>query len=256
MKKEKPENDKEQRAVLYVSRDGGSPEAIKLRRDATIFGREKGDVLIADAEVSATHCQIQNIGGNFHIFDMNSTNGTFVNDQRIVKSRLHHDDQIRIGKTVMRFALEDERRTRHISTQFKTGARGGTQGDSRSSLVDSLIESELRQTQSHYVILNVTYGDGRNEEIPVQQKQFFIGRAAHFGKFEADPEISRKHLLVKVNDTGDVFVEDQGSMNGSFVNGKKISSLQPVGSKDIIAVGSCRIRILVKSRMNGGDGET
>lgn len=256
MSKNKPENQREQRAVLYVSRDGSTPEAIKLRRDATIIGREKGDVLLADAEVSATHCQIQNIAGNFHIFDMNSTNGTFVNDQRIVKSRLHHDDMIRIGKTTMRFAIEDERRTRHISTQFKTGAKGGSANDSRSSLVDSLIESELRQTQSHYVVLNITYGDGKHEEIPLQQKQFFIGRAAHFGKFESDPELSRKHLLVKVNDTGDVFVEDQGSMNGSFINGKKITSLQPVGSKDVIAVGSCRIKIAVKSKSDGGDGET
>jgi len=249
----KPANDN--RAVLYVTRDGLSPEAIKIRRDATIFGREKGDVIISDTEVSSTHCQIQNIGGTYHIFDMNSTNGTFVNENRIVKSKLQSGDQIRIGKTIMKFALEDERRTRHISTQYKTSAKN--LDESKSSLVDSLIESELRQTQSHYVVLFVKYGDGRSEEIPLRQKHFFIGRASHFGRFEADPEISRKHLLVKVNDTGDIFIEDQGSMNGSFINGKKITSLQPVTSQDVITVGACQVRISVRTRIEGGgDGET
>ena len=255
MSLDKSKQASENRAVLYVTREGLSPEAIKIRRDATIFGREKGDVIINDAEVSSTHCQIQNIGGIYHIFDMNSTNGTFVNENRIVKSKLQNGDQIRIGKTSMRFALEDERRTRHISTQYKANSKEFD--DPKSSLVDSLIESELRQTQSHYVVLQVKYGDGRSEEIPLRQKHFFIGRASHFGRFEADQEISRKHLLVKVNDTGDIFIEDQGSMNGSFINGKKISSLQPVTSQDIITVGACQIRISVRTRdESGGDGET
>ncbi len=255
MTKDKPDQARQNRAVLYVARDGLQPEVIKLRRDATIFGRDKGDVIISDAEVSSTHCQIQDIGGQYHIFDMNSTNGTFVNEQRIVKSKLANNDQIRIGKTTMRFAIEDERRTRHIATQYKSAVN--PTDEAKSSMVDSLIESELRQTQSHFIILQVTYGDGRSEDISLRQKQFFIGRAAHFGRFEADPEISRKHLLVKVNDTGDVFVEDQGSMNGSFINGKKITSLQPVTGRDVITVGACRIRISVHMKAeSGGDGET
>jgi pSer/pThr/pTyr-binding forkhead associated (FHA) protein len=51
---------------------------VKLRRDATILGREKGDILIKDREISSTHCQIQFIEGVYHIFDMNSTNGTLL----------------------------------------------------------------------------------------------------------------------------------------------------------------------------------
>lgn len=243
------------RAVLYIESPSIQSEVLKLRRDATIFGREKGDVVINDAEISSTHCQIQNIGGHYHIFDMNSTNGTFVNDQRIVKSRLQNNDLIRIGRTIMRFSIEDERRTRHIATQFKTA--GGKSSPDKQSVVDSLIESELRQTQSHYILLHIKYPDGRLEDVPLRQKQFFIGRAAHFGRFDLDPEISRKHLLVKLNDTGDVFVEDQGSMNGSFVNGKRISSLHPVTSKDILTIGNCQIKISVKIKGNlGGDGET
>ena len=83
--KSKPTN---LRAVLEFRSGPHASEAIRLRRDATIFGREKGDVIVDDNEVSSTHCQIQCIDDTYHIFDMNSTNGTFVNSEKILKSKL------------------------------------------------------------------------------------------------------------------------------------------------------------------------
>ena len=59
--------------LIYVSGDR-KREMIKLRRDGTIFGREKADIIIDDTEVSSTHFQIQNIDESYHIFDMNSSN--------------------------------------------------------------------------------------------------------------------------------------------------------------------------------------
>ena len=75
---------------------------------------------------------------------------------------------------------------------------------------------------------------------------FFIGRASSFGKFEHDPEISRRHLLVKVNDTGEIFIEDKGSTNGSYLNGKRINGMHLVGPQDEIKVGTSTIRIRTK----------
>src|SRR5687768_5823751 len=107
------------RAVLTFLSGEHSDEAIKLRRDATIFGREKGDVIIDDTEVSATHCQIQEINGVYHIFDMNSTNGTYVNNERIVKAKLKEGDIVTIGNTSFRIDLQEEKKIRHIPTVFK-----------------------------------------------------------------------------------------------------------------------------------------
>src|SRR5688572_7389871 len=82
----------EQRAILTFLTGEHSDETIKLRRDATIIGRERGDVIVKDTEISSTHCQIQDIGGEFHIFDMNSTNGTYVNNERIIEAKLKGGD--------------------------------------------------------------------------------------------------------------------------------------------------------------------
>jgi pSer/pThr/pTyr-binding forkhead associated (FHA) protein len=234
----------EKRGVLYAV--DGDGEAIKLRRDATIFGREKGDIVIEDHEISSTHCQIQSIGADYHIFDMNSTNGTFLNNERIVKSKLKHGDVITIGQSSFKFQLEDESNVRHITTIFKSKEKKSLV-DSKSSLVDTLIESELRNTQSPSIQLSIKYHDGTSDEVELNQKTLFIGRASSFGKFEQDPEISRKHLMIKMNDTGEIFIEDQGSTNGSYLNGKKITGMHLVRPQDEVKVGTSLLRIQAKS---------
>lgn len=244
---DKKSTSKDKRGVLYSISKGGDGEAIKLRRDATIFGREKGDIIISDNEVSSTHCQIQNINGVYHLFDMNSTNGTFVNNERVVKCKLNPDDIITIGQSSFRFQLEDESNVRHITTIFKSKDKRALNDSAKSSLVDTLIENELKSTQSYSIVLAISYRDGTRDEIELNQKLLFIGRASSFGKFEQDPEISRKHLLVKVNDQGEVFIEDQGSTNGSFLNGKKITGMHLVRPKDEVKVGTSTMHIYTKS---------
>jgi pSer/pThr/pTyr-binding forkhead associated (FHA) protein len=214
-------------------------ELVKLRRDATILGREKADIIIDDTEISSTHCQIQNINDTYHVFDMNSSNGTFVNNQKVVKAKLAHGDVITIGRTSFRFSLEDEAKVRHIPTLFKS-----KKSDSAAySIVDTIIEKELRSTQEKVLHIQVTYGTGVKENLTITQPIIYIGRASSFGKFDQDPEISRKHLMVKLNETGQIFIEDQGSTNGSFLNGKKITGLHPVKPTDEIKIGLCKIFI-------------
>lgn len=231
------------RAVLEFISGPNSKEMIKLRRDATILGREKGDIVINDTEVSATHCQIQNIEGTFHIFDMNSTNGTFVNSEKIVKAKLHEGDVVTIGSTSFRFILREDREVRHVHTVF----RSKSEKTAATSIVDTLIESELQSTQSSSIRLAVTYSTGKSEEIVLRQRIIFIGRASSFGHFDQDKEISRKHLMIKVNDGGEVFIEDQGSTNGTFLNGKKINGMHPVSPNDLIKVGGIQLRVMAQA---------
>ncbi|NRA64876.1 MAG: FHA domain-containing protein [Pseudobacteriovorax sp.] len=235
---------KEKRGVLVCVSGKRKDEIVKLRRDNTIFGREKADIIVSDAEVSATHCQIQNIEDSYHIFDMNSSNGTYINGERIVKAKLKEGDVIEIGKTSFRFALEDEKNVRHIPTLFTSSSQKSK--DRTHSLVDTLIEDELNSAKHVQFIIKVEYGDGRKEVIELQQKVAFIGRASSFGHFDQDTEISRKHLMIKLNDTGEIFVEDQGSTNGSFINGEKISGMHLVKPEDILKVGRCIISIYPK----------
>jgi len=61
------------------------------------------DIVITDPYLSARHCTIRHEGGNFQIMDIDSMNGTFVNQKRCTKSDLIDNDTIRLGRTEFKF---------------------------------------------------------------------------------------------------------------------------------------------------------
>jgi hypothetical protein len=63
-------------------------------------GRET-DTLLKDRTVSKNHCVIKVSGGQVHLTDTQSAEGTYVNEQRVAQATLRPGDQIRIGKTVL-----------------------------------------------------------------------------------------------------------------------------------------------------------
>ena len=69
-----------------------------------VFGRDPGNsaALPADTKASRRHAQLVADGGGVALEDLGSTNGTFVNGQRITKVALAPGDQIVIGSTTLR----------------------------------------------------------------------------------------------------------------------------------------------------------
>jgi len=78
-----------------------APAQIQLG-DKTLLqiGRDPGnDVVLETPTVSRFHTQIERVGQRYRIRDLNSSNGTFVNEQRIEEEIwLKPDDSIRIGQ--------------------------------------------------------------------------------------------------------------------------------------------------------------
>jgi pSer/pThr/pTyr-binding forkhead associated (FHA) protein len=71
------------------------------------IGREGADIVIADGKVSRKHAEIGLYGPEaFVLRDLASTNGTILNGRRVQeKARLSNWDVIRVGDTVLRFAV-------------------------------------------------------------------------------------------------------------------------------------------------------
>lgn len=235
-------NNEQKRAVLTITDPTGESQQVKLSNDATIMGRSKGDIVIEDKEISSTHCQIQHIKGEYHIFDMNSTNGTFLNNERIVKAKLNEDDVITIGQTMIVFKIKDASSTQTISTAFQVASKQSHQ-TGKVSVVDTLIESAAFSQALPEIKLSVTYGDGSSDTLLFNQEVIYIGRASSFGKFDGDSEISRKHLMIKINNQNELFAEDQGSTNGVRINGQKIKGIHKITSEDLVEIGSCKIKV-------------
>ena len=61
------------------------------------------DIVLTDPYLSSKHMAIRHENGTFTLIDLDSTNGTFVNDRRVTKQELIDNDKVRIGRTEMKF---------------------------------------------------------------------------------------------------------------------------------------------------------
>lgn len=234
------------RAVLAITSPSGETQIVKLRNEATIFGRSKGDIIIPDKEISSTHCQIQIVKGDYHLFDMNSTNGTFLNNERVIKCKLSNEDVVTIGQTMFVFKLVTEKESKSISTVFETKSKQGD-NSGKLSVVDTLIESAAFTQNLPDIKLDVIYPDQSSDTLMFNQDVIFIGRASSFGRFDSDSEISRKHLKIKLNSNKELLIEDQGSTNGVILNGQKIQGIHKISSSDMIQIGDCFLKVSLVS---------
>lgn len=72
--------------------------------DGMVLGRKlEAPVHVNDVKASREHAKIIADGDRFHLVDLNSTNGTYVNDAKVPRALLGHGDRIRIGRTVFTF---------------------------------------------------------------------------------------------------------------------------------------------------------
>lgn len=98
----------------------------KIREGETILGRSSRSLVAIDEKaVSHHHAQITHTGGRCVLTDLGSTNGTFVNDRRLVAPvELQAGDVLRVGKTTLGFltdAADEQQHTRALA-RMGTGA--------------------------------------------------------------------------------------------------------------------------------------
>lgn len=74
-------------------------EVYSLEEDVTIGRSNKNTIMIKDPYISKNHLSIVKDEGEYFLEDLNSANGTFVNEDRIMDVvRLNNGDTIRLGQ--------------------------------------------------------------------------------------------------------------------------------------------------------------
>jgi hypothetical protein len=102
------------------------------------------------------------------------------------------------------------------------------------------VRAELEQA-GHYLAFDE--GDGDYAVIRLEPGWTRIGRSGAADLRFDDPTVSRRHALVVLTEDGDLRGLDDRSLNGLFVNGKRVD-WAPLADGDQLEIGCYRIHVL------------
>lgn len=90
-------------AYLVVHTPNSPPLRVKLG-GPTVVGRALGcELWIDDSKLSRRHCRIEQVGDEWFVEDLDSTNGTYVDGQRIKRHKLHDGTTFEAGRSQIVF---------------------------------------------------------------------------------------------------------------------------------------------------------
>jgi pSer/pThr/pTyr-binding forkhead associated (FHA) protein len=94
-------------AKLVLLSAGMTGRTNELKVDKTTIGRvEDNTFQIAEPSVSSHHCEVLLRGSDVVVHDLNSTNGTFINGEKVSESVLKPGQILRLGQIEMRLETE------------------------------------------------------------------------------------------------------------------------------------------------------
>jgi len=92
-------------SALLLAQQGNPPQQYRLGRQASIGRVRDNDICIPTPSISRKHAVIALTADGYVITDLESGNGTFVNDERVQMRKLKDGDQVRLGDRLFVFKL-------------------------------------------------------------------------------------------------------------------------------------------------------
>ncbi len=186
--------------MLTLTFSGEKKLQVEIRDGRTTIGRDKSNtVVLEDDSVSGFHAEIHKTGNQFFLIDLGSTNGTFINGQRLTskKSPIKAWDTLRYGKVEAELTDPDKRRpTREFRAIREPQNAPATD-----------IQWQLKAPDGSTIPVTETHSVGRESSNDI--------------RLEGE-ETSRYHARLELRNE-ELYIKDLHSTNGTFVNDHKIT---------------------------------
>jgi len=239
----------------------------------TIGRRQDNDVAIEDPAVSGHHAKIDALGERFVLIDLQSKNGSFVNEQLVNSHWLQHGDVINIGDYTLVFEHKDQ----------EPGHRKSSQKYEDTLAMNSTAHRQmLKKSTPHKSINVVRFWDINQSRGTVKEadpqtsrpttdriKEKTDGALAYLAGGDGQIELTRKITTIGKHPTSDIVVKGllldptsatiSKASDGFYFNyigglpKPKINDITATAStlltdSDIIEIGSVRLQFLSKKR--------
>jgi ABC-type multidrug transport system ATPase subunit/pSer/pThr/pTyr-binding forkhead associated (FHA) protein len=171
----------------------------------TVGRKPDNNVVLPPNYVSGYHGRLERRGKAWHYVDLDSTNGTFVNGQRVQSADLCDGDILRIG----------DPHGNSISLTFRTGAVAQVPTPTAGTIHMGATALGL---QTSLII-------GRNPQADIPLQAPVV--SWHHARLDQAPQ---GHVLTDLNST-----------NGTFVNGQRLVHPYPLQQADVVQIGPFRL---------------
>ena len=203
-------------------------QEIILKGQMSLGRSVETDIRLDDTIASRKHAVIDVVGEQVTLTDLNSSNGTYVNELKIGASMtLHNGDRVRIGNTTL---------------VFKAAAASSAETNKVTSPQEQPVQDGTVVWQSGAAPMTLVRGDG---------SEFGLNRSIRIGRSKDNDidlleDTSASHFHCKIDViAGQAVISDLNSSNGTWVNGKKISKPVTLKHGDKILVGDSVLRLRV-----------
>lgn len=209
-----------------------------------IIGRDTGcQIVINHPSVSGRHARLKLVGDELRLTDLKSTNGTFVNDAKVVDCRLAHQDWIHIGKHILIVDLYETLTLEATVQMLGTGSSGAL--EAQGTLMLNMEAGHDKSTWATLDYLNFLSGDKSDFELT--QGPVFIGKnkdadiiiSGFWSIFAGQPSA----VISKQN--GDYYLDYVAGLIKPKVNGMTVIAPTRLNHHDIIRVGSVEMQLFL-----------
>jgi len=123
---------------------------IELKQRTISIGRDAGnDIVVSSDAVSRRHARLAIENGQRFITDLQSTNGTYVNEQQTISQPLSHGDQIKIGDTIFKYLLGSDVETAYHEEIYRMTIVDGLTGIFNKRYFTEALEREMSRAQRY-----------------------------------------------------------------------------------------------------------
>lgn len=221
------------RAKITLSLNNATIAEHPLQAEVTNIGRRPGsDIQIENAAVSGRHARILLMGNQAFIEDLESTNGTFINGQKVAKQMLQAGDRITIGQHLLTYEVErdegDDTEKPRVVRPYAIGLEGPT------PVRQPEPAPVKKETEGRSALLQLMSGPNEGKKMALDQSITRLGKPG-----EQVAAIARRPQGYFIMHLG-------GDTPQPVVNGAKVSTQAfKLKHGDVIEVGKVQMKILI-----------
>lgn len=190
----------------------GDPAEIVIGRD------ESAQICLQKSVISKQHAQlIFDSNSNLFVIDLGSSNGTFLNKQKLehnVPYQIRTTDELKFAGQhgIMLVFNPDNYETVKKSNDADKDGHGG--------LTSTNILEKFKTKNI------ITIGRSIDNDVTLEHSS-----------------ISRRHATIEKKSQNEFIITDQNSTNGTYVNGRKLTGAQKISKSDIIIIGRFQLSL-------------